>query len=114
MLVMTIVEYFSKLNLTLSTLPNFHHRLILDWRDFPSDQSFLGFCSNHLHEVKDFNLKIKNFQYTLNQTLHHINKFYIKQQYLTYLLFGSIFNTIIIAVNFSAHLLFKTRKKNNF
>ena len=83
MLVMTIAEYLSKLNLTISTLPNFHHRLIPDWRDFPNDQSFLGLCY----------------------------KFYIKQQYLTYLLFRSIFNKIIIAVNFSAHLLFKTRKK---
>ena len=52
MLVMTIAEYFSKLNLTLSTLPNFHHQLIPDWRDFPSDPSFLWLCSNHLHEVK--------------------------------------------------------------
>ena len=52
MLVMTIAEYLSKLNLTISTLPNFHHRLIPDWRDFSNDQSFLGLCSNYLHEVK--------------------------------------------------------------
>ena len=52
MLVMTIAEYLSKLNLTISTLPNFHHQLIPDWGDFPNDQSFLGLCSNYLHEVK--------------------------------------------------------------
>ena len=46
---MTIAEYLSKLNLTISILPNFHHRLI---PDFPNDQSFLGLCSNYLHEVK--------------------------------------------------------------
>ena len=52
MLLITIAEFFGKLNLTLSTLPNFHHRSIRDWNDFPCDQRFLGICSNHLHEVK--------------------------------------------------------------
>ena len=58
---MTIAENLSKLNLTISTLPNFHHRLIPDWKDFPNDQSFLGLCSNHLHEVKTLIKRLKIF-----------------------------------------------------
>ena len=56
---MTTAEYLSKLNLTISTLPNFHHWLIPDWRDFPNDQSFLGLCSNYLHEVKTLIQRLK-------------------------------------------------------